>query len=185
VINFHSKWLKEHEDQDFKSIYVSALAWSHMKANKKRSKEHLLDAVLQKDLTDDIKFVFILMNTSKSSDDLEGYHWTLLVLNCDKKSFDHYNSMSPRRGRKDILYDEAQQMANEVLKVLKKNNAGSKFVGWKKKVSKASFPQQGDMDEKMYNQTDFQAQVIDLKPNLACIILVGKDKSWKLDNIGI
>ncbi|KAF5198636.1 hypothetical protein FRX31_011775, partial [Thalictrum thalictroides] len=75
--------------------------------------------------------------------------------------------------------------ANEVLKVLKKNNAGSKFVDWKKKVSKASCPQQGDRDEKMYSQTDFQAQVNDLKPNLACMILADMDKSWKLENIGI
>ncbi|PIA41861.1 hypothetical protein AQUCO_02100001v1 [Aquilegia coerulea] len=96
VINFYSKWLKKIED--IKCIYVSAYAWTHLKAGQHRSKEGLLDKVLKNEFTNDVKFVFFPINSSKSAFPHEGHHWSLLVLNGKTKKFQHYNSMRGRKG---------------------------------------------------------------------------------------
>ncbi|KAF5202330.1 hypothetical protein FRX31_008082 [Thalictrum thalictroides] len=75
IINFYMKRLKNNEDPNTAlSLYVSAYAWTHFIAKKHKSKEMALDAMLQNHFTDDIKFVFVPMNTSKSVGQSEGHH---------------------------------------------------------------------------------------------------------------
>ncbi|PIA26981.1 hypothetical protein AQUCO_08400031v1 [Aquilegia coerulea] len=107
VINFYSKWLKKNED--IKCIYVSAYAWTHLKAGQHRSKEGLLDKVLKNEFTNDVKFVFFPINSSKSAFPHEGHYWSLLVLNGKTKKFQHYNSMRGRKGV-DKYFDDANIM---------------------------------------------------------------------------
>ncbi|KAF5198259.1 hypothetical protein FRX31_012154, partial [Thalictrum thalictroides] len=109
VIDFNSKYLKENPvNKNIKCIFVSSLAWTHLKANQTKCLKRVLHDVLEKDLADDINYVFLPMNTSKSAYPSEGFHWTLLVLNYKKQTFQHYNNMKPRKGSVDKFYEETR-----------------------------------------------------------------------------
>ncbi|PIA30665.1 hypothetical protein AQUCO_05400042v1 [Aquilegia coerulea] len=145
VIDFYSKWLKKHSSEGAKSLYVSSVAWTHLKADQKKCVQRTLHDVLEKELADDIKYVFIPMNTSKSRHQAEGYHWTLLVLNYQDKKFEHYDSMKPRKRLLNLSYEEAVVMRNEVVDWINSHRAETKKskISWLKGVKTPTCPQQG------------------------------------------
>ncbi|PIA55291.1 hypothetical protein AQUCO_00800186v1 [Aquilegia coerulea] len=142
VIDFYSKWLKKHSSEGAKSLYVSSVAWTHLKADQKKCVQRTLHDVFEKELVDNIKYVFIPMNTSKSRHQAEGYHWTLLVLNYQDKKFEHYNSMKPRKGLLNLSYEEAVVMVVDWINSHKAETKKSK-ISWLKGVKTPTCPQQG------------------------------------------
>ncbi|PIA25297.1 hypothetical protein AQUCO_11900004v1 [Aquilegia coerulea] len=201
VIDFYSKWLKKHSSEGAKSLYVSSVAWTHLKADQKKCVQRTLHDVLEKELADDIKYVFIPMNTSKSRHQAKGYHWTLLVLNYQDKKFEHYDSMKPRKGLLNLSYEEAVVMRNEVVDWINSHRAETKKskISWLKGVKTPTCPQQGttsdcgiyvckimeslSREEKLHTGKDFQSDVEELRPTLTYLMLADNEHSWNINKL--
>ncbi|KAF5195109.1 hypothetical protein FRX31_015303 [Thalictrum thalictroides] len=139
------------------------------------------------------------MNTSKSAYPSEGFHWTLLVLNYKKKTFQHYNSMKPRKGSVDKFYEEAGILKNEVVNCIDQYRAKRKLpkISWPIQIGTPSCPQQGNTadcglyvcriiealssGDKLPTSKDCQSNVDELKPTLTGQILGDKEHSWDFD----
>ena len=68
-----------------------------------------LDSVIN-EVDDSTKLLFVPMNSAKDKNDKHGFHWTLLVLNLETRTWEHYNSMPPRGKKKNIYMEDAKQM---------------------------------------------------------------------------
>lgn len=76
--------------------------------NKKNAMK-FLDIVI-KEVDASTNLLFFPMNSGKDKNDKHGFHWTLLVLNVETRTWFHYNSAPPRGKKKNIYMEDAKQM---------------------------------------------------------------------------
>ncbi|GMQ10992.1 hypothetical protein CsSME_00053783 [Camellia sinensis var. sinensis] len=96
-----------------KSFFFSSLCWSLVKWGYGELRNHLIDKVLQQDLSG-YRYLHFCMNSNGNKKEEKPYHWTLLVFDTELDEWRHYNSLRPRHNREDPYLKDAKKIITYV-----------------------------------------------------------------------
>ncbi|GMP56019.1 hypothetical protein CsSME_00020645 [Camellia sinensis var. sinensis] len=96
-----------------KSFFFSSLCWSLVKWGYGELRNHLIDKVLEQDLSG-YRYLHFCMNSNGNKKEEKPYHWTLLVFDIELDEWRHYNSLRPRDNRKDPYLKKAKKVITYV-----------------------------------------------------------------------
>ncbi|GMP94245.1 hypothetical protein CsSME_00043771 [Camellia sinensis var. sinensis] len=96
-----------------KSFFFSSLCWSLVKWGYGELRNHLIDKVLQQDLSG-YRYLHFCMNSNGNKKEEKSYHWTLLVFDTELDEWRHYNSLRSRDNREDPYLKDAKKIITYV-----------------------------------------------------------------------
>ncbi|CAL5401255.1 unnamed protein product [Camellia sinensis] len=92
-----------------KSFFFSSLYWSPVKWGYGDLRNHLIDEMLEQDLSG-YRYLHFCMNSNGNKTEEKPYHWTFLVFDTKFHEWGHYNSLRPRDSREDPYLKDAKNI---------------------------------------------------------------------------